>query len=643
MIKRILIQLVLILGISASAMAQYSSSNKKAVALFDQALGKYGAEMYQEAIQLCGKSLKLDPNFVEVLWLKAEIAEKQHQYDTEIEMLSKALTLKPGDATTVAAMGDAYFAKYDNPKAVEYYSQLLNMDRATEKLTRHCMKYKEIAEFRIKAMANPVDYNPKNLGPYINTKYNDYFPSLSADGNTLVYTIELPQTSQNPLLPQTQEDIYISRRNDGQPWQQAKSIGAIINTHNNEGAPFLSADGRILFFTSCTCPDGMIKCCDIYFSYLKEGEFTMPRRLPAPVNTGAWESQPSFSADGKTLYFVSNRPGGMGGKDIWYSTLIGAGRWSEPKNCGPNVNTEGDESSPFIHADNKTLYFSSNGHIGMGGDDIFVSRLQDDGTWGPATNLGYPINTASNEGRLAVSVFGNTAIIASDRDTSRRLDLFEINLPKHIQPNRTLLVEALVKDANTNSPIKASYEVVALSTAKALQTGTCDGGIIPNLLLYLPEGEDYALNVRADGYLMNSLNFSLRNIPDSVTKKYIEIALSKPEIGTTVTLANIFFETDRYNLMPESHYELDRLVEYMKQNPSIRIEIGGHTDNAGTEAHNLELSTNRAMAIVNYLMAKDIPPSRLSYRGYGSSMPCAPNDSPENMAKNRRTEFKIVK
>jgi len=641
--KRFLLSIALIISLSISAMGQYSSSNKKAINFFDQALGKYGAEMYGDALTLCDKSLKLDPKFVEAYWLKAEIAEKQADYDSEIQYLNKALDLRPQDATTITALGDAYFCKYDNPKAVEYYTQLLGLERATEKLTKHCIRQKEIAEFRIEAMANPVDYNPKNLGPYVNTRYNDYFPSLSADGNTLVYTIELPQTSQNPLLPLTQEDIYISKRNDGQPWQQARSIGAIINTHNNEGAPFLSADGRILFFTSCTCPDGMIKCCDIYFSYLKDGEFTMPRRLPAPVNTSAWESQPTFSADGKTLFFVSNRQGGQGGKDIWYSTLIGAGRWSEPKNCGPNVNTEGDESSPFIHADNRTLYFSSNGHIGMGGDDIFVSRLQDDGTWGPATNLGYPINTAGNEGRLAVSVFGNTAIIASDRDTAQKLDLYEIQLPKHIQPSRTLLVEGLVKDALSNSPIKSEYEVVRLSTATTLQKGSTNNADIPNLMLYLPEGEDYALNVRAEGYLMNSMNFSLRNIPDHVTKKYIEIALSKPEIGTTVTLANIFFETDRYDIMPESHYELDKLVDFLKNNPAIRIEIGGHTDNAGAEPHNIELSTNRAMAIVNYLMAKSIPPSRLSYKGYGSSKPCVPNDSKENMAKNRRTEFKIIK
>ncbi len=625
-----------------NAMAQYSSANKKAITYFEQALSKYGAEMYDEAGQLCDKSIKLDAGFVEAYWLKAEIAAKKDDIDTEIIYLDKALAIAPDDPTTITGLGDAYFDKYDNHKALEYYRTLLKLDRAPEKLVKRAERNIELAEFRIYAMEHPVDYDPRNLGPLVNTIYNDYFPSLSADGNTLVYTIELPQMSQNPLLPVTQEDIYISKRNDGQPWQQARSIGAAINSPNNEGAPFLSADGKILFFTSCTCPDGMIKCCDIYYSYLRKDGFSFPRALPSPVNTGAWESQPSFSADNTTLYFVSNRQGGYGGKDIWYCKLLPNGRWGAPVNCGPNVNTPADESSPFIHADNRTLYFSSNGHKGMGGHDLFVSRLQDDGTWGEPQNLGYPINTKSNETRLAVSVFGNTAIISSDRIKENKLDLYEITLPPSIRPSRTLLVAGTVKDLKTSKPIASTYEVVSLTSGQRIQGGTTDSTDIQNLMLYLPEGSEYALNVRAEGYLMNSMNFSLRDIPDSVTKKYIEIALDRPVIGSTVTLANIFFETDKYSLMPESDYELNKLVDFLKNNPGIRIEIGGHTDNAGSEQHNIELSTNRAMAIVNYLKDHNIPANRLAYKGYGSSMPCAPNDTPENMAKNRRTEFKII-
>ncbi|MCQ2252092.1 MAG: OmpA family protein [Bacteroidales bacterium] len=624
------------------AWAQYSTSNKKAAALLDQALSKYGGEMYEEATALADKALKLDSKFLEAYWLKADIAAKTNKPSDEIRQLTLASYIAPNNATTCIGLADAYFKQYENAKAIEQYNKLLQLQSIPEKMQKSALKNKEIAQFRIDAMAHPVDYKPRNLGPNVNTRYNDYFPSLSATGNTLVYTIELPQLTNNPMLPDTQEDIYITRRKDGQPWQQARSIGANINSANNEGAPFLSADGKILLLTSCTCPDGLIRCCDIYYSYYRNGEFSNPRALPAPINTGAWESQPCFSADNTTLYFVSNRPGGLGGKDIWFSKLLGDGKWSEPENCGPNVNTPGDEGSPFIHADGRTLYFASDGHIGMGGQDLFMSQRQQDGSWGKAENLGYPINTKDNETRLAVSVFGNTAIISSDRGNDTGLDLYEITLPQGIRPRRTLLVAGAVKDAVTQAPINSEYELTCLDNGKASQLGRTFNNENINLLLYLPEGHDYALNVKSDGYLMNSMNFSLRNIPDSVTRKYIEIGLHKPDIGTVVVLENIFFETDKYNLKPESYYELDKLVDYLCKNPSLRIEIGGHTDNAGSEPHNLELSDNRAKTIVNYLIAKNISPSRLTSKGYGSSKPCVPNTSKENMAKNRRTEFKII-
>ncbi len=639
--KKILL-LFCIMAIAFTAAAQYHSTNKKAIIAFEQSASKFRAQQFDEAVEYADKAIKLDPNFVDAYWLKADIAATLKRYDEEIGILNQVLAIMPDDPSTILGLGDAYFDKYDNENALKYYNKLKTLDRAVDERQRQrAEKNTKLAEFRIHALANPVDYNPRNLGGKVNTMYNDYFPSLSADGNTLVYTIELPQTAQNPHLPHTQEDIFISRRVDGEPWQQARSIGATINTRNNEGAPFLSADGKILLFTSCTCPDGLIRCCDIYFSYFKNGEFTYAHALPAPVNTGAWESQPSFSADNKTLFFVSNRQGGYGGKDIWYSELLGDGRWSEPRNCGENINTPDDEMSPFIHADNKTLYFSSNGHPGMGGHDLFVSHLQEDGTWGKPVNLGYPINTKDNETRLAVSVFGNTAIISSDRHTNTKLDLYEISLPKPVQPNRTLLVYGVVKDNQSKEPIKSDFEIVSLADGKTVQKAST--AIEPvNIMLYLPEGNDYALNVRADGYLMNSMNFSLKNIPDTVTKKYIEIGLDKPTVGNTVTLENVFFDTDKYDLKPESFYELDKLVDFLKKNTTLKIEIGGHTDNAGKEPHNIELSQNRAMAIVKYLVDNDIPAARLSAKGYGSSKPCVPNDSKENMAKNRRTEFKIM-
>ena len=341
------------------------------------------------------------------------------------------------------------------------------------------------------------------------------------------------------------------------------------------------------------------------------------------------------------MYFVSNRPGGYGGKDIWYCRLIGDGVWSEAINAGPEVNTEGDESSPLLHADGKTLYFASDFHTGMGGQDLFVSYLQDDGTWGKAINLGYPINTKNNETRLAVSVLGNSAVIASDREDNKLLDLYEITLPENIRPKRTLYVAGIVRDRITSNPIISEYEVVDLSQKKIIQKGKTPKDFV-NLTLFLPEGKDYALNVTADGYFMNSVNFSLKNIPDSVSKKYIEIDMDKPVSGSIITLKNVFFDTDKYEIKPQSYYELDKLVTFLSENKSIKIEIGGHTDNQGSDIHNKELSENRALAILKYLESKKISSNRLKAKGYGSSKPCADNSTEEGRQKNRRTEIKII-
>lgn len=638
---RKLLAALFVMAACNGAMAQYSSSNKKATALFDQAISKYSAQEYPEAEALCDKCLKMDPKFVEPYLLKAEIYANEYKLDAEIECLKSADALKPNDATITVGLGDAYFEKDDYKSAMGYYRALLAMDRVPEKFQKKAHRNIELAEFRVSALANPVDISPRNLGPNVNTRYNDYFPALSADAKTMVYTIELPQTASNPLLPVVQEDIFITKRTEDGPWQQARSIGAIINTNNNEGAPFLSADGKILLFTSCTCPDGLIKCCDIYYSYNKNGEWTFPKALPEPVNSGSWESQPAFSADNRTLYFVSNRPGGFGGKDIWYCQLMGNGRWSEPVNAGENVNTPGDESSPFIHADNSTLYFASDGHLGMGGQDLFVSRLQDDGSWGKAVNLGYPINTKGNETRLAVSVFGSTAIISSDREEQHLLDLYEIDLPQSIRPKRTLLVQGQVFDSKTSDPIVSGYEVVDLASNSAIQKGSTEASF-NNLMLYLPEGNDYALNVESPGYLMNSMNFSLKDIPDSVSIKRIELGLMKLQVGSTVTLENIFFDTDKYDIKPESYYELDKFADFMLKNPGIKVEVGGHTDNSGSESHNQLLSQNRAKAIRDYLVSHSVDPKRLTFKGYGSQKPCVENTTKENMAKNRRTEVKII-
>ncbi len=626
------------------ASAQYTSSNKKAVQTFEQAMSRYQAEELDAANELADKALKLDSKFLEALWLKADIAHKRKDFANEVTVLKQALNLQPKDENTILALGDAFFFDYKNDSALVYYKKVLQLPRITEINRNRVTKNMANAEFRIYALSHPLDINPKHLGNKVNTVYNDYFPALSANGQTLVYTIELPQTKDNPLLPYTQEDIYITNRAaDTLPWQQARSIGAAVNTMNNEGAPYITADGSKLLYTSCTCPDGLIRCCDIYYVELDQAPyFGLPKKFSSPINSDYWESQPCLSADNNTLYFVSNRTGGFGGKDIWYCTRNDNGTWNGPFNCGPKINTSGNETSPFIHADNRTLYFCTDARVGMGGQDIFVSHLNN-GEWSEPVNLGYPINTRYDEARLAISVLGTTAIIASNRDTAanRSLDLYEISLPPQIRPSRTIFVEGTVYDKANGNPLKSQFQLVNISTGDTLQTASTEPKY-NNILLYLPMGNDYALNVSSDGYMMDSKNFSLKNLDSKVEKITLDIPLEKIAKGTTIVLNNIFFETDKYNLRRESDYELGKLVKFLNDNPKIKVEIGGHTDNTGSETHNKQLSQNRANAIVNYLISKGIAPARLTSKGYGSSQPAVDNDTPENRAKNRRTEVKVV-
>ncbi len=253
--------IVVFLLAAVTASAQYSVSNKKAIQMFETAMSRYGAEELDQAADLADKALKLEPKFIEALWLKADIAHKRKDFANEVTVLKQALNLQPKDENTILALGDAFFFDYKNDSALVYYKKVLQLPRISETNRNRVMKNMANAEFRIYALSHPLDINPKHLGNKVNTVYNDYFPALSANGQTLVYTIELPQTKDNPLLPYTQEDIYITNRAaDTLPWQQARSIGAAVNTMNNEGAPYITADGSKLLYTSCTCPDGLISC-----------------------------------------------------------------------------------------------------------------------------------------------------------------------------------------------------------------------------------------------------------------------------------------------------------------------------------------------------------------------------------------------
>ena len=644
-IYRLLLFFVMQLGIlnAYSQGGQILSSNSpKARSFFESAMRQYQSLQNESALKELNKALAEDSLFVEAWLLKADICAITRDIKTEIESYKKVISIKPQcDPKVFCNLGDAQYSigKYKDAK---FNFQKAMLSSGLTQKDRFRLKFSmQKVDFSIKAIANPVVFQPVSLGSTINSANNEYWPSLTADENTMIYTIELPAKETDVLgNVKGQEDILISHRSKEGLWEKSTSISDKINTSKNEGSQTLSVDNRLLFFTSCNRADA-IGHCDLYFTERDSSGWAVPVNAARPLNSNAWDSQPSLAADGMTMYFVSNRPGGKGGMDIWKSTLTESGTWGEPINLGDSINTPGEEMSPFIHPDNKTLYYSSDGHIGLGGQDIYMAKMKDDKTWGHPVNMGYPINTYNDETGLIVNAKGTMAYFASDRNTKKGKDIFTFALDKRFRPVVVNYVNGVIVDSDTKEDIKADFVLSDLETAEIIaKTSSIKG--TGEYLLCLPVNRDYGLSVSKKGYLMHSENFSLPIQGDSIKPYNINIALQTIKIGRKEILRNVFFDVDKYNLTKQSRSELNNLVKFMNQNPETIVEIGGHTDISGSESHNDSLSENRARVVYSYLIEKGVVNERLTFKGYSSSVPASTNESSRGRSLNRRTEFKII-
>lgn len=441
-----------------------------------------------------------------------------------------------------------------------------------------------------------------------------------------------------------QEDFFIAEF-DSSGWGKAAPI-IEINTRENEGAQALSADGRLLFFTACNRTDGK-GSCDIYFSLFDGKRWSTPKNAGSGLNSSSWDAQPTFSSDNRYLYFSSNRAGGKGKKDIWRAELIEIGesgilKWNAPKNLGEILNSQGDEISPFIHPNNKSFFFASDFHAGMGGLDLFVSEIQDNGEFSSPRNLGFPINTHKDEQGLNIGFNGATAYFASEREPGFGLDIFTFQLPQELRPEPVTYVKAKITDAETGTVVRAFAELINLSSHSAKQrTERADEN--GEILLCLPINANYAFNVSETGYLFYSQSFQLKELKTFETPDRIEIRLNKVKIGAEMNLYNIYFETDSFRILSASEPELAKLTLFLKNNPLLEVEIQGHTDKTGSPERNLVLSELRAKSVVEYLILNGIAANRLQYKGFGETRPVAKNETEDGRSLNRRTTIKIGK
>ena len=609
-----------------------SSTNKKALDAYEKANQFLKERNIEKAFGEFEEAIERDKLFAEPYFQLGRLYEQNRQFGNAILNYEKAVNAQEKTSVTEIAaqqVGQLYLRKGDYQKALVFLEKGIGAVTASNQ-----KRYKvriENCKFALESINKPLIINPLELPKSVNKFQSQYFPVLTADRETLIYT-----GNQD-----SDENIYVTSIKD-KVWTEPVSISEKINTTQNEGTASISADGRTLVFTSCGGRKGF-GSCDLFISYKQGDDWTSPQNLGLNINSGEWESQPSLSADGRTLYFVSDRKGSLGKRDIWVSKLDSTNMWAKAINVGSPVNTTEDDLSPFIHANGKTLFFASEGHVGMGGLDLYFTENQQD-KWKIPENLGYPLNTFEDQVALFITADAKKAYYSLERDQDdkyRRAKIVEIEVPASLQAKfkATSFLKGIVYDSKTKQKLQADIELIALKNNELLGKISSDAQI-GTYTSVLTNGGEYAVFVSKKGYFFKSLNF---DFSDKIgLDKILDIPLEPIKKEAKEILNNIFFDTAKWDLKSESTAELDKLVGLLKANPDLPIEISGHTDDVGKDADNLLLSQKRAKAVVDYLAQKGVNILKIKAEGYGKTLPYLPNISDENRKLNRRIEVKFL-
>lgn len=607
---------------------------KKSKKYFDVAMENYRQYQFANAENFLLKSIEADSTNVNAYLLLSDVSTELKNNAQVIWTLEKVISIRPDSYTQAYRfLAKAYQRSGDLHSALSSWEKYNELSNGVDSLFVIENIQSIQNAMRLKNMARDIDVI--HLDTTVNTAYNEYWPLVGTNDSTLYFTRLLTQEGAFAT-----ERLFFSEWAKNK-WNNARQLVISENSGINEGTISMTADGGLIFFTACGRSDGY-GSCDIYYMQKINGLWTHPRNAGKNVNSKLWEAQPSVSAYGDRLFFTSNRSGGMGENDIWECKITRSKSnqlaFSVPSNLGAGVNSSGNDFSPFIHADDQTLYFASDGKYGLGKHDLFVSRF--DSVWGQAINLGVPLNSAAREDGLAISPSGRVAVFASDRSGAigGSMDLYQFEIPSEIAPASVGYIKGKVFNKEDLGSIDAEIEIHNLDeNRKASIYSEVESGYVTTL----KSNCSYALNIARKGYLFYSKHINLKNNNEFNQAKEVNFYLTPIQTDARLVLNNIFFEVDSFALKKESYAELNTIVRFLELNPSVKIEISGHTDNSGSAEYNLRLSEKRAQAIADYL-SQEINFNRIKVVGMGAKRPVKSNETQEGRRLNRRTEMRIL-
>ncbi len=652
--KRIYLLFTLLIGLQAYAQDCPEVTNKKALKLYDQAIEKYKSKStYRDLLE---QAVDAEPDFAVAYdslgrswyYINKTLNFSGDSYKKADRYFRQATEVCPDvDPFAYYVMGrmDMWnsqfgnavvnfkkFLAYEKRKDKEFKFNDLDLDSA-EIFLKECDFYENVYK-------KPVPFNPLPI-PNVSTSVDEYLGYLTPDNEVLYFTRRTTESSLNSLTGPVQKERFCKavQQTDGTFDKGKPMLSPFNQPGNNEGGPSSTIDNNTLYFTICRDEAGY-RNCDLFYTVFANNEWGDITKMDGVNTPDYWESQPSVSSDGNTLYFASDRPGGQGGIDIWKSVKDDAGKWGKPVNAGATINSELDDKSPFFHTDGQTLYFSSEGHENIGGFDIFLSKLDSTGKFLKPRNIGYPINTEKDDLGFFCSTDGKTGYFSSDRHKGvGGFDIMGFDLYAAARPEKVLFVKGTLKD-DAGKPVKnATVEIKNIDSKQItkVQVDTATGRYVTAVALK----SDYILTVKQPGTAFTSQFFSKNDTATAKPRK-VDLEVTPVKTGKAYTLNNINFATNSAELNGQSKLVIDEFGTFLKENPKIKVAIHGHTDDVGNDGANLTLSESRAKSVYDYLISQGLGADRLSFKGFGETKPLVPNTSESNRGKNRRTEFVIV-